>query len=317
MRNENVNFFGNISIGNDISIKELLNAYDCVVLAYGSHSENYLNIPGEKSANVISAKDFVSWYNGLPGAESFQINLSAKKAVIIGAGNVAIDIARILLSPIENLEKTDISTKALELIKETNQIEEITIVARRGILNAAFTIKELRELTKIGSIECQIDMANFEAIQIDKTLDKLARPRKRITEFMLKISQSNQTPSLSSKKLKIEFLKTPVRILSNDSAQVVGVEFQKNKYDWNFATSDVDLSNEDKLNALPVTAIDGEPVQTLPANLVIRSIGFKNVSIDKSIPFDKKTGVVLNNHGKVIDVNGLYCTGWIKRGPRG
>ena len=101
-----------------------MNAYNCVVLAYGSHSENYLNIPGEKSFdNLISAKDFVSWYNGLPDSENLRVNLNCKKAIIIGAGNVAIDIARILLSPVEKLEKTDITAKSIELIKTTNKIE--------------------------------------------------------------------------------------------------------------------------------------------------------------------------------------------------
>ena len=158
LHSNQVNFFGNVNIGTDLRIADLTRAYDCVVLAYGSASEKYLNIPGEKDFdNLVSAKDFVSWYNGLPQSENFNIDLSAKQAVIIGAGNVAIDVARILLSPIEKLEKTDITVKALDLIKNTNKVEHVSIVARRGILNAAFTIKELRELTKIESVQCDID----------------------------------------------------------------------------------------------------------------------------------------------------------------
>ncbi len=148
---ENVNFFGNVSIGTDLRIAELEEAYDAVVLAYGSHSENYLNVPGEKSfTNMISAKELVSLYNGLPESEKFNIDIRGKRALIVGAGNVAIDIARILLSPLEKLAQTDISATALEMFKQNRRIEHVTILARRGILNAAFTLKELRELTKIG-----------------------------------------------------------------------------------------------------------------------------------------------------------------------
>jgi adrenodoxin-NADP+ reductase len=131
LKNSNVNFIGNVNIGVELKINELLDAYNCVVLAYGSHGENYLNIPGEKGLkNVISAKDFVSWYNGLPQSENIQIDLSTNKAVIIGAGNVAIDIARLLLSPIKKLEQTDISARALETFKSTNKVEHVSIIAR-------------------------------------------------------------------------------------------------------------------------------------------------------------------------------------------
>lgn len=131
LKKPNVNFIGNVNIGVELKINELVDAYNCVVLAYGSHGENYLNIPGEKGfKNMISAKDFVSWYNGLPQSENIQIDLNTKKAVIIGAGNVAIDIARLLLSPIKKLEQTDISARALEVFKNNNTVEHVSIVAR-------------------------------------------------------------------------------------------------------------------------------------------------------------------------------------------
>lgn len=131
LKKPNVNFIGNVNIGVELKINELIDAYNCVVLAYGSHGENYLNIPGEKEfENFISAKDFVSWYNGLPHSENIKIDLNTKKAVIIGAGNVAIDIARLLLSPIKKLELTDISAQALETFKKTNRVEHVSIIAR-------------------------------------------------------------------------------------------------------------------------------------------------------------------------------------------
>lgn len=320
LRNPSVKFFGNVNIGSDLKINELLEAYNCVVLAYGSHGENYLNIPGEKSfKNFISAKDFVSWYNGLPGSENLSVDLSCKKVVIIGAGNVALDIARILLSPVEKLEKTDITARAIEMIKSKNKVQDVSIVARRGVLNAAFTIKELRELTKIESLDCQIDPKYFEEIDLDRNLNKLSRPRKRITEFMFNLSKKPTSPN--NKKINLVFLKTPIEVLgrSDDPVNpvVTGVKFKNNKYNFDFKRWDIRLDSEEALNALPVVEDPTQNVETMPADLVVRSIGYKNINIDQDVPFDKKTGTVANDRGKVIGKDGLYCTGWIKRGPRG
>ena len=318
LHSNQVNFFGNVNIGTDLRIADLTRAYDCVVLAYGSASEKYLNIPGEKDFdNLVSAKDFVSWYNGLPQSENFNIDLSAKQAVIIGAGNVAIDVARILLSPIEKLEKTDITVKALDLIKNTNKVEHVSIVARRGILNAAFTIKELRELTKIESVQCDIDLQNFNEINVENILNRLSRPRKRITELMFSLAKQPQTTQ-KKKKLSFVFLKTPLEIVGDkQTRRATGVKFQNSKYNLNFMSDGLKLDSEDMLNSIPVVEDTQRGLELMNCGLVVRSIGFKNVNIDPEIPFDKKSGVVLNEKGKVIGKDGLYCTGWIKRGPRG
>jgi adrenodoxin-NADP+ reductase len=318
LKQENVNFFGNVNIGTDLGIGELINLYDCVVLAYGANGEKYLNIPGEKVwNNLISAKEFVSMYNGLPSEHKMHIDLSGRKAIIIGAGNVAIDIARILLSPTKKLAKTDISSQALELIEKTNKIEHVAIVARRGILNAAFTLKELRELTKIESLVCKIDVKQFEDIRVERILGKLARPRKRIIEYMYNLAKESTNFTGNKKIISLEFLKTPLEILGNNlTKQVTGVRFGLNRYDVDFERADLKLDSEEALNSLPVVST-GE-VKTDATDLVVRSIGYQNVNIDSTdIPFDKKLGVVLNDRGKVLHREGLYCTGWIKRGPRG
>ncbi|CAF0736154.1 unnamed protein product [Brachionus calyciflorus] len=316
LKNKNVNFFGNVNIGVDVKISELLNSYNSVILAYGSLGENYLNIPGEKEfSNVISAKDIVSLYNGLPNSENLKLDLSGNKAVIIGAGNVAIDIARILTSPVEKLAQTDISNVALDLFKNKNKIEHVSIVARRGVLNAAFTLKELRELTKLDSVECRIDLENFTEVNIDNILNKLARPRKRITEFLYNLSK-NSVKSKSKKVIELKFLRSPIEILGN-SESVQGVKFKVNKYNFDFSNLDNLYDSEERLNSIPVFEDKSKPNEVLQCDLLVKSIGYKNVSIDSEIPFDKKSGVVLNDKGKVIGKDGLYCTGWIKRGPRG
>lgn len=318
LRNSEVNFFGNVAIGEDLEISELLEAYNCVVLAYGSLGENYLNIPGEKDfSNLISAKDMVSWYNGLPGNESFLPDLSGRKAVIIGAGNVALDIARILLNPLKNLESTDISAEAVEHIRNTNKIDNVTIVARRGLINSAFTLKELRELTKIKSIKCGIE-PNEDLKELDKSfLSKLSRPRKRLTEFMLKMASAEPNPE-QTKTLNFSFLNTPLEILGDKSKdQLTGVKFQQNTSNLSLLKQEEKLESEEYLNSHSCKPDKESAPTVMSADLVIRSIGFKNVNIDKAIPFDKKLGVVINDNGKVIGKDGLYCTGWIKRGPRG
>lgn len=321
IKKENVNFYGNVSIGNDLKVNELLSSYDSVVLAYGSHSENYLNIPGEKTfGNLISARDFVSWYNGLPQSENIRLNLKGKRAVIIGAGNVAIDIARLLLSPVEKLAQTDISAKSLEVFRNENNIEHVSIVARRGILNAAFTLKELRELTKIDSTSCRIDLEQLSQINVTKILNKLSRPRKRIVEYMYNIATKSQSVESDNKKrIEFVFMRTPTEIVgaSSGDKNVTGVKFKVSRYNEDFNRNDIKLDTEEALNSLSIIDDPSKAIETLPADLVIRSIGFKNVNIDEDIPFDKKHGVVSNQCGKVIGKQGLYCTGWIKRGPRG
>jgi adrenodoxin-NADP+ reductase len=193
----------------------------------------------------------------------------------------------------------------------------VAIVARRGILNAAFTLKELRELTKIESLVCQIDMKHFEDIRVERILGKLARPRKRITEYMYKLAKEARGSTTNKKTISLEFLKTPLEIIGNDATkQVSGVRFGLNRYDVDFERADLKLDSEEALNSLPVVSTGVE--KTEAADLVVRSIGYQNMNIDSTdIPFDKKRGVVLNERGKVLQREGLYCTGWIKRGPRG
>lgn len=319
IKHENVQFFGNINIGQDLKINELLEAYDAIVLAYGSLSENYLNIPGEKEfKNIIASKDFVGWYNGLPENKNFSINLNTKNAVIIGAGNVAIDVARILLSPIDKLDKTDITNEAIQKLKEENKIEQITIVARRGFLNAAFTLKELRELTKIDSIKCSFNLNDFKFLtNLDQVIKGLDRPRKRLTEFMLKLAKDGlELKGNQTKLLKFLFLHKPIEIIGNlEDKQVKGVKLEQFEYDIE-TFKNLNLASEEDLNKLKLK--DLNKTITLDAGLLIRSIGFKNVNIDNTeIPFDKKLNVIPNDHGKVLEKEGLYCCGWIKRGPKG
>ena len=191
------------------------------------------------------------------------------------------------------------------------------LIKRRGILNAAFTLKELRELTKIESVECQINHLQFNDIHIEQILSKLAKPRRRLTEFMYNLAQKKPSSTENKKKVvNFVFLRTPIEILG-ENGHVTGVKLKENKYQADFLSTDLKLDNEQALNQLPVVEIANKQADVINAGLVIRSIGYKNGNIDNEIPFDKKSGVVPNDKGKVIGKDGLYCTGWIKRGPRG
>ena len=308
IKQENVQFYGNVNIGHDLKINELLNAYDGVVLAYGSHSENYLNIPGEsKYKNIISAKDFVGWYNGLPENRNLNLDLSCSHAVIIGAGNVALDIARILLSSIEKLNKTDITSDSLSQIKAENKVKKVTIVARRSVFNAAFTLKELREITKLENVSTLFDANDFANVDMNDLLVNLDRPRKRLIEYMYNLAKQTASIDDNKKTLSFKFLYKPLEIIGNSSVEAV--TFKKLNFNFNQSKPyDVDSIDFSETNE----------IKKLDAGLLIRSIGYKNVNIDSvEIPFDKKLGVIPNENGKVLNKTGLYCTGWIKRGPRG
>ena len=263
---------------------------------------------------MISARDLVSWYNGLPHDHK-SIDLKEKRrAVIIGAGNVALDIARILTSPLEKLAPTDITQSAFDTLRQTNSIEHVSIVARRGVLNAAFTLKELRELSKIPGVVCRFDPRQFDEIRLGDIAARLPRPRRRITEYMASLAKESNSSSATKKKIiEFVFLRTPVEILgpetsSGDSGvkpSLTGVKFVSNRYDADFSRADLKLDSEEALGCLPVVEDKSAPAQIIPADLVVRSIGYKNVSIDSAIPFDKKCGVVPNKQGRVIGTDGL------------
>ena len=279
------------------------------MLAYGSHSENYLNIPGEsKLKNIISAKDFVGWYNGLPENKNLNMDLNCSNAVIIGAGNVALDIARILLSSIEKLNKTDITSDSLEQIRTKNKVNKVTIVARRSVFNAAFTLKELREITKLENVYTEFDLKDFENVKMVELLEKLDRPRKRLIEYIYKNNAIQNNNDNKNRTLSFKFLLKPIEISSTTTA-VEEVKFQKSNFKFD-ETKPFDIDN--------LIFSDTNEIKKLDTGLLIRSIGYKNVNIDNTeIPFDKKLGVIPNENGRVLNKNGLYCTGWIKRGPKG
>jgi len=190
--NERVTFNGNINIGKQVTLDQLRDAYNIVVLCYGSTEDRTLNIDGEQLPCVLPAKRFVGWYNGVEEDKNLDFNLNVEDVVIIGQGNVALDCARILLTDVDNhLKSTDITDYALEKLK-SSKVKNVYLIGRRGPLQVAFKIKELREMTKINNLDILIDdLVNY----LPNDLSSLPRPRKRLTELMLQIA--NQDKSLT------------------------------------------------------------------------------------------------------------------------
>ncbi len=276
----NFRLFGNIELGKELSLADLTNKYDAVIMATGSAIGKKLGIPGEELNNSISAAEFVPWYNGHPDFAEFKIDLSGKVAVVIGAGNVAMDCARMLAVNPAELDETDTADHALEAMHKSN-IRKVFITGRRGAEFASFTAPELRDLPKLEHTDVYISQdalalayKNAEAKgEIEKHLASNLEAMKLITE----------TPKQGHERsLEFLFSHTPKEILGNE-----------------------------KVEAIVYSTPSGDV--TIPCDLVITAIGYESEAIP-GIIFEK--GKIANVDGRVIGSN-IYAVGWAKRGPSG
>lgn len=308
-------FIGNVNLGHDLPLSLLARNYDSIVFAYGASKDRQLGLQGEDKPHIYSARAFVGWYNGLPEYRDLNPDLaSGDTAIVVGQGNVALDVARTLLSKIEDLQKTDITDYALQTLK-TSQIKHVHVVGRRGPLQAAFTIKEIRELLSLPGV-------NFKPISpglLPDDTSKLPRPKKRIIDLLKKGSTSK---SDASKSWTLDFLLSPksLKWSTSDPTKLEGVEFSKNIL--------IDpTSPESGLKSTDETT-------TIPTSTLFRSIGYKAEAIkgmeEIGAPFNERNGTI--NHdgtGRIIPLDeapsiqnpdrgvSLYCAGWVKRGPTG
>ncbi|XP_076674784.1 NADPH:adrenodoxin oxidoreductase, mitochondrial isoform X2 [Andrena cerasifolii] len=295
--NARFQFIGNVNVGTDITIKELQDIYHAVLLTYGAEEDRVFGIPGENLNNIISGRRFVGWYNGVPADSNLDINLDAEEAIVLGQGNVAIDIARILLTPIDKLKTTDITSHALEQLSRS-KVRKVSLVGRRGPLQAAFTIAELREILKLEN--CRTHWRTDDFVNVKEVVSSLARPRKRLTELMLKhLEETPKNIAASAKELHPIFLRSPVEFLG--SGDISGIKLSVNRLEGD------DLSTQ--------VAVPSGLFEDIPCGLAFRSIGYKSIQIDTSVPFDNKTGRIKTLTGKVGD--NLYAAGWVATGPTG
>lgn len=255
---------------------------------YGAEQNRRLNIPGEDLRNAFAARDIVGWYNGVPWNADLKIDLTAETIAIFGQGNVAIDVARIFLAPYKHLKQTDITQHALNAIA-TSKIKEVHLIGRRGPLQAAFTIKELREMLKLENCKTSWCADDFAGIQ--EIVANLQRPKKRITELMLKSLSEN---SSGERCFKPRFFRSPLEFLG--SFKIEGVKLGINQ-----------LKDE--------RAVLTEKTEECGCQLCVTSIGYKSVQVDPDIPFNENMGTARNLQGKIEE--GLYTAGWLATGPTG
>jgi ferredoxin--NADP+ reductase len=275
----NFRLFGGVELGTDISIEQLQDMYDAVVIATGSAVGKKLGIPGEELPGSLSAAEFVPWYNAHPDFHGVDVPLNCETAVVIGAGNVAMDVARMLALEPSELDPTDTADHAIDALKEST-IREVIISARRGPEHAAFTSPELRELPKLEHTNVLINKSDIEAAII-RAGDAIEKDTKRNLDAMLLISEQDSTSH--DRTMKFQFLATPIEIKGYD--KVEEVVFQK-------------TGSEEKF--------------TVKCGLVITAIGYEAASIS-GIPYER--GKVVNTDGRVNE--NLYVVGWAKRGPSG
>ncbi|XP_065210910.1 NADPH:adrenodoxin oxidoreductase, mitochondrial [Planococcus citri] len=290
-----IKFIGNVTLGKDVSLKDLQKAYNVVVLAYGADQDVKLGIPGENLDNVISARRFVGWYNGLPSDKDLPINFNAETVSIFGQGNVAIDVARILLKSVDELKKTDITDYSLSKLAES-KIKRVMLIGRRGPLQVAFSIKELREVLKLPDIEVRIDESLFEDVK--EALPNLPRPKKRLAELMLKASSEFKKHEFK-KSFQILFLRSPLEICGSNSAKEVTLGINSLE-----SLPNVDPHNQ-KAKLTDVK-------ESLACELVFRSIGYKSSVADEDVPFLSKNCI-----GSTKVLPGVYSAGWVSTGPTG
>ncbi|KAF7249117.1 NADPH:adrenodoxin oxidoreductase, mitochondrial [Varanus komodoensis] len=299
-------YSGNVTVGKDVTVKELQEAYHAVVLSYGAENSRALGIPGEDLAGVYSARAFVGWYNGLPENRNLKPDLSSETAVILGHGNVALDVARILLTPLRELRKTDITEKSLTALAQS-KVRRVHLIGRRGPLQVAFTIKELREMINLPSARPLLNPADFR--DLADAIKDVPRPRRRLTELLAKTALEEPDEqvagrwAVASQEWSLKFFRSPQEVLPTSDgkwARAIRLAVTRLEGSGEFA------------KAVPT----GE-VEVLMSGLILSSIGYKSLPIDPAVPFDSRQGIIPNNLGRVLGAPGLYCSGWVKRGPTG
>jgi ferredoxin--NADP+ reductase len=296
-------FFGNVDVGKTISPAELSQLYDAVVYTVGAQTDRRLEIPGEDLPGSWPATAFVAWYNGHPDFQHLEFDLSCERAIVVGNGNVAVDVARMLALTAEELAPTDTTDAAVGAICGSG-LHEIVMLGRRGPAQAAFTNPELKELGELAGADIVVDPADLVLDAASEAALADARSTARRNVDMLR-EYAAREPEGRPRRLVLRFLVSPVEIRGD--GKVEEVEIVHNT-----------LVADDRGT---IRAVAGETRETIPCGLVLRSVGYRGVALP-GVPFDGGSGVIPNVEGRVVDrqgapIPGLYCAGWIKRGPSG
>jgi len=296
-------FFGNVEAGRDVEHDELKGLYDAVVYAFGAQADRRMGIPGEDLPGSWPATEFVAWYNGHPDFQGIPFDLSSERAVVIGNGNVAVDVARMLALTADELAPTDTTDEAIAAIVGSG-ITEILVLGRRGPAQAAFTTPELQELTELAGADLVVDPADLvldpasaAALEEDTALAR------RNLEVLHEVA--GRPPAGRPKTLHLRFCVSPVAILGDGRVEAVEV-----------VRNELVADAGGRIRAVPT-----EEREVIPCGIVLRSVGYRGTAMP-GVPFDDDRATIRNADGRVLDdagapIPGVYCTGWIKRGPSG
>lgn len=298
-------FFGNVNFGSDITREELRQFYDVIIYAVGAQADRKLNIPGEELTNSISATEFVAWYNGHPDYTDLEINLTTDNVIVVGVGNVAIDVARILAKTVEELKSTDIADHALEVLSQS-RVKNIFILSRRGPAQVKFTNAEIKELGELLDAEPIVDAAELELDPLSAQEIATDKEAQRNIEILKEFAA--QPPQGKARQIHFRFLVSPVEIIDDGTGHVSAVRIERNQ---------LRPTADGYLNAHGT----GETFM-IPTGLVLRSVGYKGTPLP-GVPYEERSGTIHNLDGRVIDratgtpLTGEYVVGWAKRGPTG
>jgi ferredoxin/flavodoxin---NADP+ reductase len=300
---ERFRFFGHVEFGRDLSRQQLLERYHVVLYTLGTSIDKRLGIPGEELRGSHPATEFVAWYNGHPDHSGLEIDLQAKQVVVVGAGNVAIDVARMLALAPSELAITDTADHAIGVLGASG-IEDITILARRGPLQAAFTNPELLEMGELERGDVEVVGAGLDELSA-VALGQADKTRRRNVEILTDYAARPKTGKPIT--VRFRFLASPVELLGDSGGRVRAVRIENNAI----------VAREDGSLAARGTGA----LEEIPAQLVFRSIGYTGEPVG-DVQFDERRGLIRNEGGRVTDADGRqqvgeYVSGWIKRGPSG
>ncbi len=297
LQDPRVRFLGNVEYGRDLTYADLKRHYDAVVYTVGASSDRHLNIPGEELPGSLSATEFVAWYNGHPDYQNLDIRLDGQGVAVVGMGNVAVDVTRILAKTAEELGRTDIADHALPVLAQS-QVTDIYMLGRRGPAQAKFTTKELRELGELHNADV---LVRPEELELDeKSAASIAHDPALLKNLEVLREFAARPLSGKPRRIHIRFFVSPVAILGEGRVQKIRLE--KNRLDEN------------------LNAVGTGQFEELEVGMVLRSVGYKGVPLPE-VPFDSRKGVIPNQGGRVLREGqvalGEYTAGWIKRGPSG
>ncbi len=299
-------FFGNVDIGSGLGVDDLRHHYHAVCFTTGAQTDRQMGIPGEDLAGSHPATAFVAWYNGHPEFRDAEFDLSAERVAVIGVGNVAVDVARILCRDPDELATTDIADHALEALRRS-RVKEVLLLGRRGPAQAAFTTPEVKELGELAGCDT---VAHADEVALDP-LSQAAVDQENDTSTLRKLEVIRELgqrhPTGKPRRLTLRFLVSPTEILGDEGGNVRAIRLVRNR-----------LVDRNGYLAAQATG----QTEEIPVGLVFRSVGYRGVAIP-GVPFDERRGVVPNEGGRVTDpatgalIPGVFAAGWIKRGPSG